>query len=59
MSKYILILCAVMTLTACTEEQDPQEEQYCSMVKRWKLDAAAGVAPKNRTGWPPFKGECK
>lgn len=34
-----------------------QENMYCEMVKIWEDDAARGVRPEDRAGWPPFKGE--
>lgn len=54
-------VCAAIALSGCQEPTnlDESEERYCEMVARWKADAAAGVAPKNRTGWPPYQGECK
>ncbi len=53
---------AALALSGCQEgagKRDETEDRYCAMVARWKADAAAGVAPKNRTGWPPYQGECK
>jgi hypothetical protein len=52
----------VLALSGCQEgagKRDETEARYCAMVARWNSDAAAGVAPKNRTGWPPYQGECK
>lgn len=58
MKKIIFALCVTFVLAGCNQEQDPEEARYCEMVSRWKLDAAAGIQPKHRTGWPPYKGEC-
>lgn len=41
------------------KEVDESEDRYCAMVARWHADAAAGLPPKNRNGWPPYQGECK
>lgn len=32
---------------------------YCAMVQYWEMDAAKGIPPEERIGWPPFRGECK
>lgn len=32
---------------------------YCSMVQYWENDAAKGIEPEHRIGWPPFRGPCK
>lgn len=53
------VLCAVVGCDAKGGGVDPEEARYCGMVARWKADAAAGIAPKNRTGWPPYQGECR
>ncbi len=37
------------------EEAERQEQEYCEMVSLYKSDAAAGVAPDQRRGWPEFK----
>jgi len=60
--KWLVGLAMGLALAGCQEgarKRDESEDRYCAMVARWKADAAAGVAPKNRTGWPPFNGECK
>lgn len=59
MRKLLLIALLASSVSACKDEPDPQQVQYCEMVARWHADAAAGVSPKNRTGWPPYQGECK
>ena len=41
------------------EDADAQHENYCVMVATWHAEAKAGVPAKNRTGWPPYDGECK
>lgn len=38
---------------------DEDAARYCRMTAIWAEDAAAGVAPEQRSGWPPFRGECK
>ena len=41
------------------EEQVRHEQMYCDMVATWKAEAKAGVPVNDRTGWPPYDGECK
>jgi hypothetical protein len=40
------------------EDVDAQHDFYCSMVATWKTEAARGVPANDRTGWPPYDGEC-
>jgi uncharacterized protein YcfL len=62
MRKLLLCFVASLLLAGCQEQanndRDPEEQQYCEMVARWHADAAEGIKPKHRRGWPPFKGEC-
>ena len=37
------------------EEAERQTDEYCAMVSLYKSDAAAGIAPDQRRGWPEFK----
>lgn len=41
------------------QDADDQHDLYCSMVATWKAEAKAGVPVNDRTGWPPYDGECK
>jgi hypothetical protein len=41
------------------QDADEQHSLYCSMVATWKAEAKAGVPANDRTGWPPYDGECK
>lgn len=41
------------------EDADAQHDHYCSMVATWHAEAKLGVPANNRTGWPPYDGECK
>jgi len=41
------------------EDTDAQHANYCSMVGTWHAEAAKGVPANDRTGWPPYDGECK
>lgn len=59
MRKLAIVLMAAMAMAGCNDQPDPQQVQYCEMVARWHADAAAGIPPKSRTGWPPYQGECK
>ena len=62
MRKLLLSFFAVLALSGCQEnvhsDRDPEEQRYCDMVARWHADAAEGIKPKHRKGWPPFNGEC-
>lgn len=40
-------------------DAEAQHDYYCSMVATWKAEAKAGVPANDRTGWPPYDGECK
>lgn len=40
-----------------SEEED--RALYCEMVAIWHSDAARGIAPEDRSGWPPYQGECE
>lgn len=40
------------------ESEQDEEEVYCEMVKLWRRDEAAGIAPHRRVGWAPYRGEC-
>jgi hypothetical protein len=41
------------------EDANTQHTNYCSMVATWHTEAKAGVPTNDRTGWPPYDGECK
>lgn len=41
------------------EDTDAQHANYCSMVATWHSEATKGIPPNDRTGWPPYDGECK
>ena len=40
-------------------EERKQHELYCDMVSIWEADEAKGIRAEERSGWPPYKGECK
>lgn len=40
------------------QDADDQHDLYCDMVATWHAEAEAGVPANNRTGWPPYDGEC-
>lgn len=40
-------------------DEAAQHEHYCEMVATWHAEAKAGVPANDRTGWPPYDGECK
>ena len=47
--------------TADAEDAERSQSAYCEMVALWDKDAALGIAPEQRKGWPPFDGrkQCK
>lgn len=40
------------------QERASAVQQYCQMTDIWKQEAAKGIAPKWRNGWPPIHGFC-
>lgn len=47
--------------TADAQDAENAHQQYCEMVAQWDKDAAMGIAPEQRKGWPPYDGrkQCK
>lgn len=41
------------------EDAEAQHDHYCSMVATWHAEAKSGIPANDRTGWPPYNGECK
>lgn len=60
LTKFAACLVLGVMLTGCDKanEKDLEQERYCYMVELWQLQASAGVAPKDRQGWPPYEGDC-
>lgn len=50
----LLALALVGTMDA--QDAENSHRQYCEMVALWDSDAAQGVAPEQRRGWPPYDG---
>lgn len=40
-------------------DAEAQHDHYCDMVATWHAEAKLGVPANDRTGWPPYDGECK
>ena len=58
----LLLVFAAMALVGTMDAQDAEHnhQHYCEMVAQWDKDAALGIAPEKRTGWPDFeKRNCK
>lgn len=59
----LLLAFAALALAGTMDAQDAENshQQYCEMVALWDADAARGIAPEQRRGWPPFDGrkQCK
>lgn len=54
----IAVLSALASRSASSDE-DRQYSVYCEMTKTWAAEAKAGVPPEDRSGWPPYDGECR
>lgn len=54
----LLLVFAALAIAGTMDAQDAERSQtaYCEMVAQWDKDAARGIAPEQRTGWPPFDG---
>ena len=53
---------ALLFVAGCSDaayEERKQRELYCDMVSIWEADEAKGLRAEERSGWPPYKGECK
>lgn len=60
LSLFALLLVALVALALAglidAQEADSSRQLYCEMVAQWDKDAALGIAPEQRTGWPPYDG---
>lgn len=54
----LLVALAALALVGMmdAQEADSSHQLYCEMVEQWDKDAALGIAPEQRTGWPPYDG---
>lgn len=54
----LLLAITALALAGTMDAQDAERSQdkYCEMVALWDADAALGIAPEQRTGWPPYNG---
>lgn len=59
----LLAALAALTLVGNMDAKDAENShrEYCEMVAQWDKDAESGIAPEQRTGWPPYDGrkQCK
>lgn len=58
---YALAGALVLTAASAAFDSAPTEAQhsaarYCDMVDRWRAEAANGVPPERRSGWPDYRG---
>lgn len=51
------VLATVNTIDA--KDAESANRKYCEMVAIWDRDAARGIAPEQRAGWPLFDGQKK
>ncbi len=54
----LLLVFAALGLAGTMDAQDAENSRrgYCEMVALWDKDAALGIAPDQRKGWPPYDG---
>ena len=54
----LLLVFAALALAGTMDTKDAERSQstYCEMVAQWDKDAELGIAPEQRTGWPPYDG---
>ena len=54
----LLLVFAAFGLAGNMDAQDAENGRraYCEMVAQWDSDAALGIAPDQRNGWPPYDG---
>ena len=53
---------ALLFVAGCSDsayEARKQRELYCDMVSIWEADETKGIRAEERSGWPPYKGECE
>ena len=59
----LLLVFSALALAGTMDAYEAESSQatYCGMVSLWDKDAAQGIAPEQRTGWPPYNGrkQCK
>lgn len=55
-----LVALATVFLVEPDEHADASHERtvYCKMTETWEKEAKLGIAPEDRSGWPPFDGDC-
>lgn len=41
------------------QDEVADADNYCKMVAVWKAEEARGIPANDRSGWPPFRGDCK
>lgn len=57
----LLLVALALNGTMEAQEAESSNSEYCEMVAMWDKDAAIGITPEQRTGWPPYNGykQCK
>ena len=56
--KFLAIFVTCCVIYGCSEEVDYEYVKYCEMVGIWKDQELKGVPEIDRSGWPPYKGDC-
>lgn len=56
----IFVLWISFGIVSMQDQEDDAHQQtvYCKMTETWAQEAKAGVPVEDRTGWPPYDGEC-
>lgn len=50
------LMLVALALNGIIDTQESNQRTYCEMVAQWDKDAESGIAPEQRTGWPPYDG---
>lgn len=56
----MVVIVMVLGLVGRMDHDDAVQahDTYCEMVAKWSDEEARGVPELERTGWPPYDGEC-
>lgn len=53
----VIILAMAVAGRFDAQQEEAELQEYCYMTKLWNAEAARGIIPENRRGWPEFKDE--
>lgn len=52
----VIIALAAGAMMLGDHHEASQRAIYCEMISIWDADAARGLPPSERDGWPPYRG---